>query len=688
MRFPVFLFACLLALLGSPAPAASSPREAERSAAAGALEYGTAWYPEQWPESQWDADLQLMQKGGFTFIRIAEFAWSTIEPSEGRYEWAWLDRAIARAAAHKLKVVIGTPTAAPPAWLSEKYPEILLVEANGIRARHGARRHFSVGSALYRQKAARIAALMAERYGRHPSVIGFQIDNEYGRATFDEETRGRFQAWLRDKYRTLDAFNDAYVGAQWSLAYSGWNQVSIPDARDSPSLYLDWMRFFSQQWRDYQQVQIDAIRPHLPAPKFITTNFTGRYDNFDFALTAQPLDLVSWDWYFPGVRVDPAEGGLLNDMNRGFLEKNFWVMETAPGNTNWADRNYVMPKGEVRAMAWQAVAHGADGYAFWTWRPALGGVEQFHGTLTDAGGRPLPVYGEAAQVGAEFAKVRSAIAGTEPFADTAILHDFANRWAIKRQPMTVDYDPFVLFTDFYRATKPAVGGIAVVAPTAKLARYKLVVAPALHLVSAAQVQALTDYVRGGGHLVLGPRAGVKDEGSKLLMPGPLAAFADLVGARVDQTHVPPEPIALEGDLGAATARIWAERIVVEKTDVATLLRYPTSDDWLDRYPAVVSRQVGKGRITYVGAWLDDAGFKRVMRWAADMAGARPVLPDMPDDIEITARDKGPARLVVAINWSRVSKTVPLPELHVDMLSETRGASITLKPFGVAVLRKP
>jgi len=688
MRFKVGVLALLMTALAAPAAFAASAAKPSQGPAGQALEYGTAWYPEQWSEDTWDADLKLMQQGGFTFIRMGEFSWSSIEPAEGKYDWGWLDRAIAKAATYRLKIVLGTPTAGPPAWMTTKYPEILAVEQNGIRARHGGRRHFSVGSALYRQKAAKIAELMAARYGGNPAVIGFQIDNEYGRATYDDEIRGRFQAWLKAKYQTLDAFNAAYDGAQWSLAYSDWKQVPIPDTRDNPALYLDWMRFFSTQWRDYQQVQMDAIRPHLPRPKFITTNYTGRYDNFDFALTAQPLDIVTWDWYFPGARVDPAEGGLLNDMNRGFIEKNFWVVETAPGNTNWADRNYVMPKGEVRAMAWQAVAHGADGYAFWTWRPALGGVEQFHGALVDAGGRPQPVFAEAAQVGAEFAKVRAAIAGTDPVVDTAMLHDFPNRWAIKRQPMTVDYDPFVLFTDFYRATKPAVAGIAVVAPSAALKRYKLVVAPALHLVSADEAKALTDYVREGGHLVLGPRAGAKDHGSKLLMPGLLAAFSDLVGAHVDQTHVPAEPLTLDGELGPTTVKIWAERIAVDKPDVTTLLRYPASDDWLDRAPAVITRPFGKGRVTYVGAWLDDAGFKRVIGWAAGMAGAKPLFAGMPDDVEITAREKGGDQLVTAINWSRSAKTVTLPSPQLDLLTGVRANSFTLQPYGVAVLRKP
>lgn len=679
--FVAALLASALAVM--PEPLIAAP--AKSLSAVRPLEYGVAWYPEQWPEAGWDADLTLMRSGGFTFVRIAEFSWSTIEPVEGKYEWAWLDRAIARAHAHGLKVVLGTPTAAPPAWLTERYPETLLVEQNGERGRHGGRRHFSVGSALYRQKAARIAGLMAQRYGQDPSMIGLQVDNEYGRATYDGETRERFQAWLRAKYKTITAFNATYVGAQWSLAYSDWKQVPIPDTRDSPALYLDWMRFFSEQWREYQQAQIDAVRPHLAKGKFVTTNFTGRYDNFDFDVTAQALDLVSWDWYFPGARVDPAEGGFLHDMNHGFLGRNFWVMETAAGNTNWADRNYTMPKGEVRAMAWQAVAHGADGYAFWTWRPALNGVEQFHGALTDAGGRPQPVFAEAAQLGAEFAKTRAIFDDTDPVADVAMLHDFPSRWAIKRQPMTVDFDPFTLFTDFYRATKPAVSGIAVLNDTKNLAHYKLVVAPLLHIVSAGAAADLVAYVRGGGHLVLGPRSGVKDPASSLWIPGAPGPLAALLGAHIDQATVPPVPITLTGALGPGIARIWAERLAPDSPDVTTLMRYAPSDDWLGSASAVITRQVGKGRITYVGAWLDAAALGRLMTWAAAQAGATPVFANIPDGIEASQRAVGGRRVTVLINWAESERSVSFTETQHDVLTGAKGKQMTLKPYGVAVL---
>jgi len=651
------------------------------------LNYGVSWYPEHRAESTWDADLKLIRDGGFTFVRVGEFSWARLEPSEGKFDFSWLDRAIARAKAFGLQVIIGTPTAGPPAWLTTKYPEVLPTDENGIVATHGARRHYRATSPVYQEKSRIIASALATRYGRNDALIGMQIDNEYGRATYDAATRKVFQNWLQAKYKTLDALNTAWFTIAWSQTYNDWAQVQIPNASANPGLYLDWMRFHSETFRDFQQVQIDAIRPHLGPKRFITHNFTGRYDNFDFGLTAQPLDLVTWDWYFETPVVDPADGGLLHDMYRGFLGKNVWVLEAAAGNTNWAERNYTMLKGEARAMAWQAVAHGADGFAFWTWRPALGGIEQFHGALTDPGGRPQPIYTEAAQIGRDFKSIGAALQGSEPVADTAMLHDYPNRWAMRRQPMTKDFDAWRLFVDFYRATRPAVAGIAVLRGPERLERYKLVVAPGLHIVTRDDAAKLTAYVSGGGHLVLGPRSGVKDETGLLWEPGQPGPLSELVGAHVDQVNIPPGEVVLKGDAGSAKATIWAERLAIDAKDASATLRYVGGDGWLDGQPGAVTRRVGRGRVTYLGAWLDVPSLAHFMATAAADAGAKPVMPNMPDGVELASRTGPKGQVDFVINWSPDRRTVALPTPMRDLIDNKLVAEVTLDRFGVAALTK-
>lgn len=647
--------------------------------------FGVSWYPELWPEESWDADMKAMKTANISFVRIAEFSWSRLEPAEGRYDFAWLDRAIAKAKAANLKIVIGTPTAAPPAWLTTKYPETLLVEEDGRPARHGGRRHFSVASAVYRKKAAAIAARLAERYGRDPSVLGFQIDNEYGRDTYDGEMRAHFKDWLTARYGTLEALNRAWFTDNWSLTYTDWRQIDLPRKTDYPGPWVDGRRFKSDMWRDYQQVQIDVIRPHLAPGKFITHNFVSKYDDFDFSVPAQRLDLVSWDFYHEGERLDPSEGGLMSDLYRGFLGRNPWVMESSAGNIVFVERNFTQRRGEVRAMAWQSVAHGADGYALWVWKSPLGGNEQFHGALVDAGGRPRAAFAEVARAGGELARAWPYLEGSKPVAEVAFLHDYPSRWALQRLPMTSDYDPWKLMVDFYRAIAPAAGGVDVLSGFGDLDKYRLVVAPTLHMLSAADAKRLDAYVRGGGHLLLGPRAGVKDEFNLLAVPGAPGPLAPLVGARVDHTQVLVRSLALNGPLGPAAGQVWAERLVPEAPGIEVLLRYAPLDGFLDGEPAVVTRRVGEGRVTYTGAWLDPASMKRVGEWAAAQAGAKPVWTGVPSGVEVVQR-KGTKRLVtVAINWNETPRTIGLKKPARDLVDDRVKSSLTLEPNGVAVM---
>ena len=654
-------------------------------AAAQIFPYGVAWYPEQEDETGWAADLARMRTAHISFVRMGEFAWQRMEPREGVYDFGWLDRAIALCRAHGIKVLLGTPTAAPPAWLTTTYPETLAIDATGQRATHGGRRQFSVGSALYRKQAAGIAAALARRYGHDPSVIGFQIDNEYGRDTRDPETLAAFRAWLATRYGSVTRMNAAWFATYWSQTYDDWAQVNIPGPGDNPGLTLDWQRFWSEYWRDYQQNQIDAMRPHMAADKIVTTNFVAHYDNFDFGVPAQRLDVVGWDWYFEGKEFDPAAGGMLHDLYRGFLGRNPWVLEAAPGNMVYVERNFTHAPSLDRAMVWQAVGHGADGFAWWVWRPPLNGNEPFHGSLVDIAGRPRPVFAEIAQTGAEIAKAWPAFRGTAPVAEVAMLHDYPSRWALKRLPMTKDYDPWAVFVAWHRAFAPTVGGIDVLrAPTA-LDRYRMVIAPALHVLSGDDGARLAAYVRGGGHLVIGARSGVKDPTSSLWPMGQPGPLATLLGAHVDETEVLAAPMTLDAALGTMTANIWAERIAADAPGLETIASYAPSDDWLDRAPAIVTRPVGKGRITYVGALLDDAGMARVAAWAAKSAGAKPTWPGVPSGVELMAREGPQGRVYVAINWTDRVQTVTLPAPMTDLLASATVTTVALPRFGIGVV---
>ncbi|HEV2405922.1 MAG TPA: beta-galactosidase, partial [Ktedonobacterales bacterium] len=484
-------------------------------AAQPALLTGTAWYPEQWPQSRWPRDLGLMQSAHLDVVRVGEFAWSSLEPREGDYDFAWLDRAIAEAAQHHIYVVIGTPTAAPPAWLTAKYPDTLRVAEDGRRDEHGNRQQFSFSSPRYRALARQIVARLAARYGHNPDVIGWQIDNEMGPPSFDAETRRQFHAWLQHRYGNVANLNRHWTTAYWSETYDSFDEVPMHSKDENPGLLLDFRRFVSDTWASYVANQVTVLRAQAGPRQFITTNTTHWGDQFDQSAVSRELDMAAWDEYVPDGHFVWLDEAVQHDLVRGYKGRNFWLMETQPAFVNWWSVNQALPPYAMRELAWQAVGHGADAVLYWQWRSALNGQEQYHGTLLGADGTPVPAYRVVAGIAAQMARAAPALAGTSPHSSVAMLQSYASRWAIDFQRHQADFRVVPEFGAFYAPLERYAQSVDVVAPDAPLARYRLVVAPALNVLSAADARHLAAYVRAGGHLVLGPRSGMKDDWNAL-----------------------------------------------------------------------------------------------------------------------------------------------------------------------------
>lgn len=650
----------------------SIPFRLAASEPANGLKIGSAWYPEQWPESRWETDLQQMEAAHLNVVRIGEFAWSTMEPSEDRYNFGWLERAIRLAEKHHIAVVLGTPTDAPPAWLTRAYPETLRTDATGRIAEHGGRRQFNYANPRYRQFCAQIAGEMARRFGHDPNVIGWQIGNEFTDESFDRETRGSFQHWLEQRYGTLDHLNQAWATAYWSQTYDRWDEIPLSaGTTGNPGLLLEHRHFVGDTWRSFQKTQIDAIRAHADRRQFITTNLGGLgwSDHFDHVLLNLDLDLASWDDYVGQGHLNVARNGFMNDFVRGWKRRNFWVMETQPGTVNWAPVNNVLSPGETRALAWQTIAHGADAVLYWQWRSALNGQEQYHGALIGADGQPLPIYEEIARIGKDFAQASAALAGTAPVAQVALLHSYDSRWAIDYQPHNHNYDQLEVLLDYYRPLRAKRLTVDVIDAAAPLSNYKLIFAPSLNVISKALAAHLTEYVRQGGTLVLGPRTGLKDEYNALnpeRQPGPLAAT---LGGRVEQFYALDAPVFLEGKLGSGKASIWAEDLSAKDGDV--LLRYGPANGWIDGKPAMIVRTFGKGRIAYLGALVEPALMEKVIDWATSSADVSPEFPPLPGDVEFSHRTgpSGPVNILIRHgNKGDKQETIQLPAPMHDLLS--------------------
>ncbi len=654
------------------------------------LYIGAAYYPEHWPETRWPEDVRLMKAAGLNVVRMAEFAWSSMEPAPGQFQFDWLERAINLFADAGIQVVLGTPTAAPPAWLMQQYPDMMAQEESGLRAQFGNRCHYCVTSPMFHAATQRLDKAMVQRFGQHPNVIGWQIDNEYSRPCFCERCQGRFRDFLRERYQTLDNLNARWSTAYWSQTYSDWGQVPIPIGGHNPGLKLEFKHFITQAYRRFQKLQIDCLRPYLPEQVWITHNYMTWFDGFDHYDLSADLDVVSWDWYIGKGHNNHLDTDVMHNLTRGFKRRGFWLMETQPGNVNWNDTNNVLNRGEARAMAWQAVAHGAEAILYWQWRSALGGQEQFHGTLVDQSGRPRPFYSEVETIAAEFAQVSGLLSGASIPANVAVLNDYDSRWSIQWQPHQAKFSYVDHLTHYARPLSRFNLPFDVLSPDVPLDGYKLVIAPALLMLDEARAERLQAFVENGGHLVLTARCGMKDRYNALLparQPGPLMHMA---GVEVEEYYGLDVPVPLEieikGEGFAGHSRIWAERLsILDAGQVSVLARYGEANGWLDGQPAVTVHPYGKGLVYYVGAYLDDAAQQALTRQILETAGQP--LVETPEGVQLCACLTADDQLVtIAINHTRAEQVVELTGAAYDHLSgQNVDGKLTLPTYGVAVL---
>jgi beta-galactosidase len=377
---------------------------------------------------------------------------------------------------------------------------------------------------------------------------------------------------------------------------------------------------------------------------------------------------------------------LMHDFVRGWKRANFWVMETQPGSVNWAPVSTTLYRGETSAMAWQAIGHGADAVLYWQWRNALNGQEQYHGALAGPDGAPLPLYDEIRTLGRDFEIAADALKGTEPAAQVALLHSYDSRWAIDFQPHNRNYDQLQVLLGYYRPLREQQLTVDIVNADEPLDNYKLVLAPDLNVISEPMAQRLRAYVEHGGHLLLGPRSGMKDEHNALnpqRQPGPLV---ETLGGRVEQFYALDTSVPLAGSLGAGTATLWAEQLSTQGDGDEVLLRYGKSNGWLDGQPAMISRQLGKGRITYLGAVVDPESMRRIVRWATDGAQLKAEFGPKPESVEVCRRVDKDRTIFILINHSSEPVNVMLPGAMRDLLRDARSVDgVSLQPQGVSVL---
>ena len=659
------------------------------------LHFGASYYPEHWDEARWPEDIRLMKEAGFTVVRMGEFAWSTFEPSEGEFHFDWLDRAIDLLAASVIVTVLGTPTAAPPAWLTQKYPGTLAVNENGHQHEHGQRCHYCVNSPDYHERTRSLVEKMAEHFGGNSNVIGWQFDNEFNTVCYCDTCRAAFQQYLMEKFGSLDALNEQWTTRYWSQTYSAWEQIPIPKSGHNPGLMLAFQQFVTRSYKNFQKLQSDILRQYISEGIWTTHNFMGWFPKYDHYEVSADLDLASWDWYVGTGHPDYTVTGATHDLTRGFKRRNFWLIETQPGNVNWSHINNQVNQGEARTMAWHAVGHGADALLYWQWRSAYNGQEQYHGSLVDQSGQPRPFYSEAAWIGREFAKVSGLLAGSEVKAKVAILNDYNSRWSLNWQRQHKDFDYVDHLRNYYRPLAERNIPVDIISADAPLDGYRLVIAPALVILTPERVQRLTEFVERGGNLVLTLRSGMKDQFNSLLhrrQPGELFA---LTNAEVEEYYPLDTPVPVVGKSVNGESHLWAERLCILDTTQFTqvVARYGKENGWLDDQVAITvnPKKHSTAFVYYVGAYLDETAQSTLMDLVLAASDIRSPMP-APHGVEICQRVSpvGGAgeRIYIIISHRKESQKLTLPWKAREHLSDiTIQGELDLPAYGVAILTR-
>lgn len=664
------------------------------------MRIGVDYYPEHRSRDMWESDAKLMQDAGFNTVRMAEFAWVFLEPEEGRFEFGWLDDALEILGRHGIQAILGTPTAAMPAWVARKYPEVMAMQTNGQRITWGVRRNNCFTSGAYRLLSERVTRALAEHYKDAPGVIGWQTDNEFGHpyGCYCDSCRADFQDWLRARYTTLDALNVAWGTQFWGQIYHTWGEIALPTdvATCNPGLCLDWRRWNSWLNARFQRDQARILRDVCPH-HFITHNFMGLFKDLNYYDLAADLDFVSWDnypvWGAPEFHFD---AGAAADVMRGLKRRNFWIMEQTAGPGGWGAMGRNPRPGEIRQIAYQQLAHGADGQIWFRWDTCAVGREQYWHGLIGHDNKPLRRYREAAQVAGEYHRLAPHLEGTTVRPPIAMIYDYETIWAFDIQPAYVG-GPFSpaqsnnfhnAMRRYYRALTRAGLNVDMIPPDADFSTYKVVLAPHLYILPDALAQRLNDFARAGGILVTDGRSGVKDEFSRChnrTLPGLLS---DALGIVIEEYEaLAPDMkygVAGRGEMaGAYTAVEWADWVTPVTAE--TLAGF---DPWhMASFAALTRNRFGRGLGYYVGANMaEDAFYDALIAEVTRQAGIAPVVAP-PAGVEASVREGDGKRLLFLINHTEATQIVNVPAGKRELLAgATTTSTLELGRYDVAVIQ--
>ena len=660
------------------------------------IAYGGDYNPEQWDEATWAEDMRLFKLAGIDTVTLNVFSWAALQPSEDSYDFEKLDKIMAMCRENGLKVVLATSTAAHPAWMAKKYPEILRTEADGRRRKFGSRHNSCPNSPVYRKFSVALAEKLAQRYGHYDNIIAWHISNEYGGECYCENCEKAFRNWLRQRYGHTDALNKAWNTAFWSHTFYDWDEVVLPDYQSEhwgwerttfQGISLDYRRFNSDSILDCYKLEYDAVKKFTPQIP-VTTNFMEFYKPLDYQKWAKCMDFVSWDSY-PAPNYTPAQMALNHELMRGLKGgKPFVLMEQTPSVTNWQPFNSLKRPGVMRLWSYQAVAHGSDSVMFFQMRRSIGACEKYHGAIIDhAGHEHTRVFREAAALGEELRQIGDEILGSRIQADVGIVFDWDNWWAIEYSAgpsVMLKYRDEVqnYYTALHGKNVPA----DIIGVDADFDRYKIIIAPILYMVKPGVDEKLRQFVKNGGTLITTFFSGYVDETDLVTVGGYPGKLRDILGIWVEETDALPENGAnhftWEGKNYPAT--LLCDLLHSEGAEV--LASY--EEDFYAGMPVLTCNRFGAGKAYYVAARSDQEFYSKLLDRVCDEQGVEPVLRC--DGLEATRRVGKKGAYLFLLNHNRQPKTVTVDRNYAELLSGrniSAGAQMEIEGIGARILKE-
>ena len=578
--------------------------------------HGGDYNPDQWldyPEVL-KQDIKLMKKAHVNCVSLGIFAWATLEPEEGNYQFDWLEEIIDNLYREGIYTVLATPIGAMPRWLTEKYEEVLQVRENGVRNLHGARHNFCYTSPIMREKTIAIDTALAKRFGNHPGVIVWHISNELGGNGNDSSChcplcQSAFREWLKNKYKTLDSLNHAWWTKFWSQTYTSWDQIHSPVPNGSTTVHgltLDWKRFVTVQMEDFYKLECDTVKKYSKDVP-VTTNMMGFFKPLDYFKFKDSVDIISWDsypnWHEEENEVNTAiYTAAAHSMMRSIKNEPFLLMESTPSTTNWKSNNILKRPNMHMLSSMQAVAHGSNSVQYFQWRKSRGAYEKFHGAVVDHYGKEdTRVFKDVTEVGCRLEALTESIYKTINKPKVAIIVDWENWWAIDdaKGPNNIDMKYIETVVNHYKAFWKMGIDVDFIDMDKEIDRYKLVIAPMTYMMKEAFGNNVKVFVKNGGYFISSYWSGIVNETDLCFLGGFPGIIREVVGIRSEEIDAINEyyPNSISYKNKSYEVKNLCDLIHLEGAKAEA----EYEKDFYKGMPAVTRNEYGKGVAYYIAA---------------------------------------------------------------------------------------